>query len=52
MQKTAQKHTKYSGNDTILKVGHFAKAIALLKWSAWAKIKIPKNMQKLILQAN
>ena len=43
MQKTAGKNTKYSRNETILKIGHLAKAlghakaIAFAKWSVWVK---------------
>ena len=43
VQKAAQKSTKYSRNDTILKIGHLAKAIAhgkaiaFAKWSVWVK---------------
>ena len=37
VQKTAQKNTKYSRNETILKIGHLAKAIAFAKWSVWVK---------------
>ena len=43
VQKTARKNTKYSSSDTILKMGHFAKAIAhakaiaFAKWSVWVK---------------
>ena len=33
MQKTAWKTTKYSRNETILKIGHLAKAIDFAKWS-------------------
>ena len=33
VQKTAPKTTKYSRNDTILKIGHHAKAIANAKSS-------------------
>ena len=33
MQKTARKNTKYSRNETILKAGHHAKAIAHAKSS-------------------
>ena len=40
VQKTAQKKTKYSRNETILKIGHHAKAIAHAKSSLWVKIKI------------
>ena len=43
VQKTAPKNTKYSRNETILKIGHLAKAIAhamtvaFAKWSVWVK---------------
>ena len=37
MQKTAGKNTKYYRNETILKIGHLAKAIDFAKWSAWLK---------------
>jgi len=43
VQKTAQKNTKYSRNETILKIGHLeraiahAKAIAFPKSSVWVK---------------
>ena len=37
MQKTARKNTKYSRIETILKISHFAKAIAHAKWSVWVK---------------
>ena len=37
MQKTAEKNTKYSRNETILKIGHLAKAIDFAKWSVWLK---------------
>ena len=40
MQKTARKNTKYSRNQTILKIGHHAKAIAFAKSSLWVKIKV------------
>ena len=33
VQKTARKNTKYSRNETMLKIGHLAKSIAF----AWAK---------------
>ena len=33
MQKTAGKNTIYSRNETILKIGHFAKAITFAKCS-------------------
>ena len=38
MQKTSWENTKYSRNETILKIGHRAKAIALVKCSVWGKI--------------
>ena len=37
VQKTARKKTKYSKNETILKIGHHAKAIAHAKSSLWVK---------------
>ena len=37
VQKTAPKNTKYSRNETILKIGHHAKAIAHAKSSLWIK---------------
>ena len=37
VQKTARKNTKYSRNETILKIGHPQKAIAFAKWSVWVK---------------
>ena len=43
VQKTARKNTKYWRNETILKIGHLAKAIAHAKsiafgkWSVWVK---------------
>ena len=36
-QKTASKNTKYSRNESILKIGHHAKAIAHAKYSLWLK---------------
>ena len=38
MQKTAARNTKYSRNETILKIGPLPKAIDLAKWSVWFKI--------------
>ena len=35
--KTALKNTKYSRNETILKIGHHAKAIAHANSSVWVK---------------
>ena len=55
-KKTARKNTKYSRNETILKIGHLAKAIAHAKATAFAngqfgsKIKNAKNMRKTIVQ--
>jgi len=37
VQKTAPKSTKYSRNETILKIGHHAKAIAHAKSLLWVK---------------
>ena len=37
VQKTAQKKTKYLTNETILKIGHHAKAIGFAKSSLWVK---------------
>ena len=43
VQKTFRKNTKYSRNETILKIGHFTKpiahvkVIAFAKWSVWVK---------------
>ena len=51
-EKTAPKSSKYSRNETILKIGHHAKAIAHAKSSFGLKIKIQKNMPKSILQIN
>ena len=49
VQKTARKNTKYSRNETILKVGHLARAI-LQNGQLGSKIKNAKNMRKIILQ--
>ena len=44
VQNNARKNTKYSRNETMLKIGHLAKsiafacAIAFAKYSIWAKI--------------
>ena len=44
VQNTARKNTKYSRNETMLKIGHLAKsiafawAIAFAKYSIWAKM--------------
>ena len=46
-QKTAQKNTKYWRNETILKIGHLAKAIVFVKWSVWVKkLKMQKTCEK------
>ena len=37
VQNTAPKNTKYSRNETILKIRHHAKAIAHAKSSLWLK---------------
>ena len=37
VQKNARKNNKYSRNETILKAGHHAKAIAHAKSSLWVK---------------
>ena len=51
VQKTAPKNTKYSRNETILKIGHHAKALWPMQNPHFgSKIKIPKNMSKYILQ--
>ena len=36
-KKLLEKRTKYSRNETILKIGHLAKAIDLARWSVWLK---------------
>ena len=48
VQKTAPKNTKYSRNETILKIGHHAKAIAHAKSSSKSfgqKLKLKKTCQ-------
>ena len=46
VQKTARKNTKYSRNESILKIGHQAKAIAYAKSSLWIKkLKFHKTCQ-------
>ena len=37
MEKIARKNIKYSRNKTILKIGHFARAMAQAKLSVWVK---------------
>ena len=53
MLKTVRKNTKYSRNETSLKVGHFAKAISPCKGyslckmvSFGQKLKMPKTCKK------
>ena len=40
------KNTKYSRNESILKIGHLAKAIDFAKWSVWVKSKNGKKHAK------
>ena len=40
VQKTTPKNTKYSRNETILKTGHLAKAVAHAKAIAFAKLSL------------
>ena len=47
LQKTAPKNTKYSRNESILKIGHYAKAIAHAKSSLWLKNKNSKKHVKI-----
>ena len=47
MQKTARKKTKYSRSETILKIGHHAKAIAHAKSSLSVKNYNSKNNVKI-----
>ena len=37
VQKTAPKNTKYSRNETVLKIANYAKAIPHAKSSLWVK---------------
>ena len=37
VQSTAPKNAKYSRNETILKIGHHANALAFAKSSLWVK---------------
>ena len=46
VRKTAQKKTTYSRNETILKIGHHANAIAHDKSSLWFKTSNSKNHVK------
>ena len=46
VRKTASKNTKYSRNETILKITHHAKAIAFAKSLSWVKkLKFKKTCQ-------
>ena len=47
-RKTAPKNTKYSRNETILKIGHHAKAIAHAKSSLWVKNSNSKKHVKIV----
>ena len=47
VQKTALKNTKYSRHETILKIGHHAKAIAHAKSSLWVKNSNSKKHVKI-----
>ena len=40
VEKTDRNNTKYSRNETILKIGHLAKAIAYAKAIAFAKLSV------------
>ena len=44
--KTARKNTKYSRNETILKIGQHAKALAFAKSSLWVKNSNSKKVVK------
>ena len=48
MQKTAGKNTKYSRNETMLKIGHLAKSIAFA-WAIYSLCKILNLGQHFIL---
>ena len=47
VQKTARKNAKYSTNETILKIGHHAKAIAHAKSTLWVKNENSKKHVKI-----
>ena len=47
VQKTAWKNTKYSRNETILKIAHHAKPIAFAKSSLWVKNSNSKKHVKI-----
>ena len=52
MQKTVSKNRQYPKNDKFLKtakIGHFAKALALAKWSLWGEnLNWQKNGKKAV----
>ena len=52
VQKTAHKNTKYSRNESILKIGHLAKAIDLQNGQFASKNKLAKNIRETILRAH
>ena len=47
VQKTAPKNAKYSRNETILKIGYHAKAVAHAKSSIWVKNQNSKKHVKI-----
>ena len=47
VQNTPRKNTKYSRIETILKIGHHAKAIAFAKSSLWVKNENSKKHVKI-----
>ena len=47
VQKPASKITNYSRNETILKIGHYGKAIAFAKSSLWVKNSNSKKHVKI-----
>ena len=47
VQKTAPKNTKYSRNETILKIGYYAKATAHAKCPLWVNNSKFKNHVKI-----
>ena len=56
MEMKAQENTKYSRNETILKIdenGDYEKATAFEKYSVWVRKRISsENMRKTILKAH
>ena len=52
MQKTVRKNTKYSRNETILKIGHHPKPIAHESLTLGQKLKLKKKKQVKIYSAN